>query len=195
MICDKYYRGQIENDHDFSVYLIVDTNGGKLSQRHICKALPRHARLFGIGTGHYIGWGDADLRDSLSDELKTPIFNWLRHEVIFAHPTIATDFAAEHRGLVSVGDLLSRAQPPLDVLRCAKESAKSADTRKNDPLPQPVAVALYLSMIAAALVRCGQRITEMNDREFRQGLAWLMRQSWIDESIRELAKRALGVLK
>jgi hypothetical protein len=93
--------------------------------------------------------------------------------------------------ILSLGDLLIHENPPLSQLCVAKNIAKSADVRLYAWLPSPVAYVLYISAIAAALVRCGKRITKINDAQLRQGFLWTTQQEWVWVRLRDLAESAL----
>jgi hypothetical protein len=57
-----------------------------------------------------------------------------------------------------------------------------------------VAVVVYYACIAAALARCGRRISRAADDALRQGFRWGCERSWVDERTRELLRAALRAL-
>jgi hypothetical protein len=130
----------------------------------------------------------------MADVLELPLAKWAKVEAIPARREIRVGSLGGGPGITSIRDLLIHPQPPLNYLRAAKEMAKSADSRGSESLPPPVASALYLCMIATALVRYGQNITRMADPELRRGLGWVAKQQWIEESLRNLASDALLAL-
>lgn len=92
---------------------------------------------------------------------------------------------------VTFAGLLHGPRPPLALLRRVKRYAKSA-CRKNGSHPPPdVATALYFGVIAAALVRRGERLTTLADQKLFEGFRWMIGQTWLDDATRELAQRAL----
>ncbi len=100
-----------------------------------------------------------------------------------------------HPPIRSVADLLYHPQPPVQLLNSLKELAKD---KREDPLsdsPPEVAVALYYAGIAAALTRCGERITTLRDDELRAGLNWVAKQTWLDDRLHGLIIRALTHLR
>ena len=60
-------------------------------------------------------------------------------------------------------------------------------------MPRDIATMLYFACAAAALVRCGERITRLDDTKLREGLEWAIAQSWLDGTSRELFTAALKV--
>lgn len=153
----------------------------------------RLARLFGIGRGDFLGWEDRELRNILLQQLAAPLSKWLKPDS-HAFPPAADASTFEISRLVALGDLLNHPKPPLPFLREAKNVAKVSDARPRAPLPPAVASALYLSTIAVAMTRCGQRITKMNDEQLREGFGWMVEQSWIDPPLRQMALDALALL-
>jgi hypothetical protein len=156
----------------------------------------RLSRLFEIGFGNAVGWGEGELANILDHQLRAPILADLQPNATLLQSLGLGKVRRGDAALETFGDLLKHPRPPLLLLQLAKEFAKTADNQLFDPLPPPVAEALYLLIIAAALVRNGQRITTMDDEEFLTGLEWLANQQWIAAPWRELAadaQAALGV--
>ena len=96
--------------------------------------------------------------------------------------------AAEKSGVKTFGDLLQHANPPLELLKLTRRFAKGCRTQPDAPLPDEVATVLYFLSIAAALVRCGSRITKMDDKSLRYSLDWALKQPWLDEASRGLLR-------
>jgi hypothetical protein len=92
----------------------------------------------------------------------------------------------------SLGDLLCCSQPPIGLLVLTKDYAKANRLHPDSTLPPEVATALYFACVAAALVRCGSRITRIHDAALRDGLAWASNRSWIGGPLRQLLVEALG---
>jgi RNA polymerase sigma-70 factor (ECF subfamily) len=93
------------------------------------------------------------------------------------------------------GELLARADPPLELLEGAKDFAKQNRTDPESSLPPAVATVLYYACIAAALVRCGRRISRHDEGTLRQGFRWSCERPWANEALRGLfceGLRALG---
>jgi hypothetical protein len=96
------------------------------------------------------------------------------------------------RGLLlsSFADLLHHPRPPLEMLRMTKRFAKAARHHPDSPLPPQVANVLYYASIAAALLRCGRRISELDDASLQKGLAWCTSRDWVDAPLRGLLREA-----
>lgn len=94
------------------------------------------------------------------------------------------------RGLLlrSLEDLFFHPNPPVELLELAKQFAKACHEHPESPLPPDVATALYLTSIVVALVRCGRRITTLDDASLRSGIEWLISRNWIDDRLRELLR-------
>ena len=167
-------------------------HGGPLrSNRHDNSRLDR---LFELGMGQPVAWDDWELAAILRHQLTVSLLADLK--------PLASQL--QHIGLASqsagggppqtFADLLRHPKPNLALLRLAKDFAKTADARLEDPLPSPVTTALYLSVIAAALVRHSERISAMTDSELRAGFEWTASQPWIGARLRQLARRAVALL-
>lgn len=83
----------------------------------------------------------------------------------------------------SFGDLLSHRSPPLELLRIMKDFAKAIGLHPASPLPPDAARVMYLGAIAAARVRCGQRISSISDGELIEGLRWTLSRPWVSLQI------------
>jgi len=66
----------------------------------------------------------------------------------------------------------------------AKRFAKACRSREDGPLPNEIATVLYVLSIAAALAKCGCRITVADDQSLQYGLDWALEQPWIDAATR-----------
>ena len=45
---------------------------------------------------------------------------------------------------------------------------------------------MYFATIVAAMIRCGRRITNLDDEAVLKGVEWSLRQSWLDDRTRAL---------
>jgi len=103
----------------------------------------------------------------------------------------------ESHGLLlkSFADLLFHPSPPLELLELTKQFAKACRNHPDSPLPHDVAMVLYLASIVTAMLRCGRRITNMNDQALCDSLEWAIRKPWLDERLRSLLNQGLDHLK
>ena len=90
--------------------------------------------------------------------------------------------------------LFARADPPIELLEYTKRLAKGVRHRPDSPADK-VATVLYYCAIAAALVRCGRRITELDDASLAFGINWVLEQNWIETPTRRLFNDASAYLK
>jgi hypothetical protein len=81
-------------------------------------------------------------------------------------------------------ELLTGPHPPIELLKLAKDFAKTHAKADNGPLPRDIATMLYFANVAVALVRYGERITKLDDDKLRKGVEWAIAQSWLDETSR-----------
>ena len=135
-----------------------------------------------------------DLADVHLHQLSAP----LAAELSAHDPDIAARLRAwrEAAGepLETFGDVLRARRPPLALLEAIKEHAKISQARPGSGLPVEVATVLYMTSIALALDRYGERITALDDDALEAGLRWTSSLSWLDPSTRELVERALALL-
>lgn len=104
---------------------------------------------------------------------------------------------SEAQGLLlkSFSELFEHPAPPIELLEATKEFAKMNLDHPESCLPGEIAAALYYISIAVALVRLGERITQLPDPELRKGLLWTREQGWVDAKTRETLTRALEKLE
>ncbi|MCK4342389.1 MAG: hypothetical protein KAY37_11780 [Phycisphaerae bacterium] len=96
--------------------------------------------------------------------------------------------------LNSFAELLYHPSPPVELLRLTKQFAKAHRNQPHSPLPREVSTILYFASIAAALVRCQKRISELEDAALRDGFKWSRDQSWVDAALRALFADGLKLL-
>jgi hypothetical protein len=104
---------------------------------------------------------------------------------------------SEAEGLVlrSLRELLFHSRPPIDLLRLVKDFAKRCAAHPRSALPPEVASVIYYASIAAALVRCAVRITELDDAALRHGFEWVLAQPWVDQSTKQVVARAVELVQ
>ena len=91
----------------------------------------------------------------------------------------------------TVRELLEHPDRPIELLRAVKDLSKRSP---GDLFPPEMALLLYYGSIAAAMVRCGQRITKLRDEDLRNGFTWVIKEPWVGESVCELFRQALSKL-
>jgi RNA polymerase sigma-70 factor (ECF subfamily) len=104
---------------------------------------------------------------------------------------------ASEQGLVlsSFAQLLHHPSPRPELLELVKDFAKEHRSDPESPLGREVATVLYYATLAAALTRCGARITRHDDDTLRQGFRWGHEQPWVDEATRGLFREGLQRLE
>jgi hypothetical protein len=91
----------------------------------------------------------------------------------------------------SVRELLESSDPSIEVLIELKNLAKR---RPKHLFPPEMALLLYYGTIAAAMVKCAERITKLRDEDLRDGFTWAIKQPWVPEEICELFRQATSKL-
>jgi RNA polymerase sigma-70 factor (ECF subfamily) len=81
--------------------------------------------------------------------------------------------------------------PNVEALESIKEWANAQRATGSRALPGDLASVLYYGAISAALVRCGKRITGLNDQALAAGLRSIEDQAWLDGSLRSLIEQAI----
>jgi hypothetical protein len=152
------------------------------------------APLLRTGHANTFAWTDRDLAEMFDHQLRTPLLKFLRLAPADLDLLSSLAPAPEQAALLTFGDVFKHSNPPVQILRLIKDYAKHAGADAENSLPRPLASALYSLAIAAALVRGGHRITAMKNPEITEGLDWIIAQSWIDISMRQLATQALALL-
>ncbi len=84
--------------------------------------------------------------------------------------------------------------PPVDLLESTKQFAKACKNHPDSLLPGEVAEVLYLLSIVVAMVRCGRRISALDDGALRQSVTWALKQNWIDPDTRSILEQGLNAL-
>jgi len=130
-------------------------------------------------------WGPEELGDVLRHQLAAPLEVGEASTVAEAVSLSPEDERAL-REIKNLGDLFAHPQPPLALLKLAKDFAKSNHECPNSPLPREVASVIYFGAIVTALLRCGKRITSLDDISLMAGFDWAAGQEWIGAQMREL---------
>jgi len=89
-------------------------------------------------------------------------------------------------------DLFQHPRPPVELLELTKRFAKHCRNHPEHPLPEEVATVLYFLVLAAALVKCGSRISKLSDAALREGIVWALDQPWLDEATRKILQEVVS---
>lgn len=166
-----------------------------IPEQSIHESPPRHlAGLLRPSTEAERAWSGDELGEMLRHQMTVPVEAELGLAEEAAPRPAAGPGGVQGASATTFGDLFHRPQPPLDLLRRAKDYAKSVRMDPRAPLPAEIATVLYFASIAAALVHCGQRLTSLEEGQLLRGLRWLLGQPWVDEPTRALAREGLSTL-
>jgi hypothetical protein len=153
------------------------------------------ARMMSLGSGSRRVWLDDELGAIFRHQMSAPV----QFDLGNLEPGLASrlsNLCASEGGLVkSFGDLFRHPHPPVELLELVKRFAKASRTHPESPLPHEIATVLYFLSIAAAQVRCGRRITDLDDQALRRGMMWAMEQEWTAGETRSLLKAAITQLE
>lgn len=155
----------------------------------------RLAGLLEMSDNHGIVWRPEELGGILRHQLSVPIEFDLASLKGGAARKLRLAASAQGLLLKSFADLFQHPNPPVALLKLTKEFAKANRNHPESPLPREIATVLYFASIAAALVRCRKRITELDDAALREGFTWGRQQTWVDDATRTLFGEALELLK
>ena len=153
----------------------------------------RLARLMDLGTRDL--WQPAEFGEIWRQQLDSALEFDLSTRIREATTTYEKARATTRKAPRTFRGLLGSARPPIALLKLAKDFAKSHAKGQNAALPRDIATMLYFACAAVALVRCGERITRLDDKKFREGVQWAIAQSWLDETSRGWFSAALKEIK
>ena len=154
------------------------------------EALSRMMALKGDGSV----WRPDELGAILRHQLSAPLEFDLGSRAPRLASKVRTLAAAQGLRMKSFADLFAHPNPPAELLQLTKQYAKACGKRPESPLPREIAMLLYFLSIAVALVKCQQRISDLDDAQLRQGFEQFFKQSWVDEGSRAILSQGLECL-
>ena len=153
-------------------------------------SLPQQlAEMLSFSTASEGLWNADDLSAILKHQLSlAPADDWRAGD---SDVSPANPWPQEASCFATYLELLRAPHPPLAILERMKQVSKASVTHPDSPLPEEVGTALYFAAIAAALVRCHERLTRLDDDGLRWGIQWALDQPWLAEDLRPLFREAL----
>ncbi len=139
-------------------------------------------------------WQSADLHVVLLHQLRAPVLFDLREQAREAGSALEPLTQSRPRQIVSFADLFDDADPPLELLDLTKRFAKDSLRQAPATLPKEIATLIYYVALALAMSRCGQRISELDDRTLEGGFRWGLAQAWITPELRRILSEGLDTL-
>jgi hypothetical protein len=155
----------------------------------------RLAHLLQMSEGNDVVWDPGELAALFRHQLQSPIEYDLRTLPRAAANRLKLMASAQGLLLKSFADLFQHPHPPLELLKLTKQFAKAHHNDPDTGLPAEIALMLYYTSIAAALVRCHKRISKLDNVALVEGFAWARDQKWVDEQTRGLFDEGLNLLK
>jgi WD40 repeat protein/predicted Ser/Thr protein kinase len=150
--------------------------------------------MLALDTSTKYDWHRAELGSMLRHQLDSPLGFDLGNFAPESKATLDASHSTASTPLETFGDLLRHPHPPLGLLKVMKEFAKANRDNPESSLPTEIATVIYFAAIVVALMRCGQRITELDDDALRGGVEWVIGQPWVDELTRSLFRDALPLI-
>jgi len=141
-----------------------------------------------LGTEH---WKPEELGAILEHQLRAPLAADLARFV----PDLESKLRRASPPVATFGQLLFQPQPPVELLEAVKRFAKASRADPESLLPDEISTVLYCAAIVAARLRCGRRITRMDDQALAYSLKWVRKQTWLDPQSRGLFDEAAAMLK
>jgi len=154
----------------------------------------RLAALMETGAEQARLWGPDELAAIFRHQMSAPVLVDLGGFDPGTAVRLKTLSDAQGLLLKSFSDLFHHPSPPIELLKLTKEFAKANMDHPESGLPTEIVSALYYTSIAAALVRCDTRISQLNDADLRRGLLWAKDQAWIDEETKVLLLKAVETI-
>jgi hypothetical protein len=95
---------------------------------------------------------------------------------------------------ITLADLFQDASPSIGLLIAVKRTARRQMNEGAGDLPADIHHAIYFASIAAALVRCGERISKSSDEVLRVGFERAVGGLHAEYRLRGLLTTAAGLL-
>lgn len=92
-----------------------------------------------------------------------------------------------------LSELLHAQAPPVVALTAIKELFKTHRTLEKSAVSRPVATLLYYLAILLAKHHCHERISSLTDAQIDEGIAWSLKQEWIDATTRQVIEACRSV--
>ena len=150
------------------------------------------AQLLSCKTDADSVWSATDLHAILCHQLDADVEFDLTHFGGVAKETLTSvrTLSADNQPC-TFGQMLTSAEPPLEVLDMIRRFAKRLRTQESAGIPKEVATVLYYAAIAAARLRHGASLSKLDDEALRSGLNWGLEQTWLTEPLRALFAETL----
>jgi hypothetical protein len=136
------------------------------------------ARLLELDGG--LEWSESDVVSILRDQLNAPMWPDLCSVNGVAPRDLEAAISRRRVGETFQDHMLSP-EPSVELLLTTKIFAQQIRNDPANPLHGDAAGVIYFGAIAAALARCGQRITSLSDEQLREGFTWTLEHPAADQ--------------
>lgn len=134
-------------------------------------------------------WSADDLAAILRHQLAAPLRADLTATNAHAGKTLDTISRAAPPP-ATFGELFAHPHPPPELLELAKDFGKALRRDTACGVPAGVATVIYYASIVAARLRCGRRISDLDEAALRRGVEWALAQPWLDAATRAMFEEA-----
>lgn len=134
--------------------------------------------------------GTQDLRAAFRRQLTAPM-----KQTVCAVAGRGTGASGDEVSEFTLAALLCSPAPHLECLGACKDYAKACLQHPDPRFPQEIARVIYFACIAAALLRCHQRITRLEDNALLEAFKWCLGQDWCLEELSPLFHEGIDHLK
>jgi hypothetical protein len=162
---------------------MTDGGGQGVSETFHDEAM-RLSRLLALVDMGQSGWLPDDLTHLWQHQLHSTLAADFTEAMGTTQETAARISALGAMAQWTFDQFLGHNAPPLEALKLVKDVAKIR--REQAGFPSEIATALYYAVIAVALARHGERITELDEAACRRGFQWAGQLPWLDERTRRL---------
>lgn len=151
------------------------------------------ADIFHMGQRNELDWQLQDLVHLLEHLLLSDLFDEFAQlpDVVEGRATLP--FEVEPDSLRTFRDLFTISNPPVPLLKLAKQHAKIQSQKQGGPLPDPIATVMYLASIVCARIRHNESLTQWDDSKVLESIQWALKQPWLTSDLSTLFKDSLHV--
>ena len=153
------------------------------------------AKLMRLDSNLQENWSAEELREIFCHQLAAPLTFDLTVIDQNISDTIRSLYSTKANCPESFGDLFAHPSPSLELLNLTKQFAKKCGQESEIGLPKDVAAVLYLAAVSAALVHCGEQITETDRKSLKAKVDWALGREWLEQSIRILFEQTHDLLQ
>ena len=167
---------------DFDVTIELELQSTTLD----IQGIQRLAKLLELDDDEPSLWTDEHLTASFEHQLATPLREPLAQISPRLNARLALMVSEDAIPIVTFGDLFGHPNPPIEILRAVKDWSTRCMQEKSCDAPPQIAPVIYLASVAAALLRCRERITHSDNTDLQVTFRQALGAKWVGPQIRGL---------